>query len=328
MEYKHIIFLGCSFTQMKTFYYDHEKERYYDQWFADPDWTKKVAEYTGLRHKNVGESGKSNGGLLLQYLKAKAKLPPKDPCIVIGGLTVTTRMTFRGFAGVNTFRGNDDEDIIGMKQWQNMVLEDGFVWQNIVDLGQLSEQVRELGDQLFVFGNHCELTQPQFIDSLHSYITRHHRNINWGQPDINLRQLAREGLEVFANRMLNKIPPEFEPIKTKMDSYYPTTEEHNAKLLESLETVNRYSRIEQYARQNWIENKLGDPGLNFNAFTSYFEQPDDRHYLKITTDDGHPNQIGSNLLAEYVYYNLTQHELLKNAGFEPFLGSRYLKKYK
>jgi|MDTC01.2.fsa_nt_gb hypothetical protein len=326
MNFKHIIFLGCSFTQMKTFYYDHEKEQYYDQWFANPDWTKKVAEATHLRHKNVGESGKSNGGMLLQYLKAKAQLPPKDPCLVIGGLTVTTRQTFRGYAGVNTFRGNDDEDAIGSKQWQNMVLDDGFVWQTIVDLGQLSEQVRDMGDELFVFGNHCELTEPQFIESLHTFITKHHRNINWGQPDINLRQLAREGLEVFANRMLNKIPPGFEPVKEKMDYYFPTTDEHKKKLEECLQIITRYSRIEQYHREEWLRNRIGDPGLNFNAFSSYFEQPDNREFIKVTTSDGHPNQIGSDLLAEYLHYNLTQHKLLENAGFEPFISSKYLKK--
>lgn len=325
MQFKHIIFLGCSFTQMKTFYYDDEKERYFDQWFANPDWTKKVAEKTRLKHINVGESGKSNGGMLLQYLKAKASLPPEDPCIVIGGLTVTTRQTFRGYAGVNTFRGNEDEDAIGTKQWQNMVLEDGFVWQNIVDLGQLNEQVRELGDELFVFGNHMEVTEPEFINSLHTYLTKNFRNINWGQPDINLRQIAREGLEVVATRMLNKIPPGFEPVKEKMNYHHPFTLEHKKKLNESLQIITRYSRLEQFIIEEWISNRIGDVGLNFDSFTSYFEQPAQSYYMKVTTPDGHPNQIGSDLLAEYVHYNLVHHELLKNAEFEPFIGSEYLK---
>ena len=125
--------------------------------------------------------------------------------------------------------------------------------------------------------------------------------------------------------MLNKVPPEFEPVKARMDHYYPITEEHKNKLEESLQIITRYSRIEQYHRQEWMQSRLGDPGLNFNAFSSYFEQPDDNHYIKVTTTDGHPNQVGSDLLAEYIHYNLTQHELLENAGFEPFISSKYLK---
>lgn len=326
MNFKHIIFLGCSFTQMKTFYYDHEKERYKDVWFAEPDWTKLVAEWTGLRHKNVGESGKSNASLLRQYLTAKATLPPKDPCIVIAGLTVTTRMTYRGYAGITTFRGDShNEDAIGNKQWENTVIDDGFVWQNLIELGDLSETCTELGDQFFAFGNHCELTAPTFTESLNNYLDKNVHNIEWGQPDINLRQTARSGLEVFADRMLNKIPPEFQPIKDKMDANYPMTPELKHKLKRTCNIISRYSKIEDWHLQNMLENGIGDPGLNFNSFTSYFEQPDSNQYLKITTDDGHPNQTGSNLLAEYVYYNLTQHELLKNAGFDPFIGTRYLR---
>jgi len=325
MEYKHIIFLGCSFTQMKTFIHDPVKGCYIDRWFAEPDWTKLVAEWTGLRHKNVGESGKGNGSMLMQYLKAKASLPPKDKCIVVGGMTVTTRMTFRGYAGINTFRGDPGEDNIGTKQWENMIVDDGFVWQNVVDLGQLSEQVRELGDQLFVFENHCEMTQPTFIDSLHTFITKYHTKINWGQPDINILQLAREGLEVISDRMLNKIPPGFEPIKDYMNSWHRVTDEQQDKLKESLEIIATYSRVEQWHMEKWIRNNIGDPGLNFNALQSYFEENENSPRLKISHKDGHPNQTGSNLLAEYVYYNLTQHELLKNMGFDPFIGTRYLR---
>ena len=65
--------------------------------------------------------------------------------------------------------------------------------------------------------------------------------------------------------------------------------------------------------------------MNNNLISIVLGTYNRKHFLKITIDDGHPNQTGSNLLAEYVYYNLTQHELLKNAGFDPFIGTRYLR---
>ena len=308
MHFDNIICLGCSFTQMKMFYWNDERNCFDSEKYADPDWTERLQEYFGVNVINAGNSGHCNYQMELQYLKAKAKLNPNDKNLVIGGLTHTGRLWTRGYAGMSTFRGDPGEDAFGTTQWKKLVADDGLIWQMLIDIGSITNVVNNNNDTLMLFSNHCEVQPQRLLRDTLSYLNKHAESIDWGQPGTNLQNGLRLCFETLNDNFCRHLPKEYSGLRQYQIEKAGITFDNEAEQLQKIADIINTKTTNDFNEQlieHIIQCRGFDFGWNFNHIIDYFEDYNESPYLKVTTQrDAHPNHIGSDMIAEILIYNI------------------------
>lgn len=308
-DYDNIICLGCSFTQMKAFFWNDEKNKFDFEKYADPDWTERLGEYFDINVINAGNSGHSNAQMELQYLKTKAKLNPNDKNLVIGGLTHTGRIFTRGYAGLTVFRGDEGEDAFGTNQWKKFVADDGLVWQMLVDIGCLAKTVQDYDDDLLLFSNHCEVQSQTVLQHTLRYLQKYSPHIHWGQSTTNLQNNLRLCFDILNDNFCRELPDEYKSIRQyQIDlnniSKFDDEEYYLKKIAKIINNNSTNGFDEDYLEHIKISRGF-DFGWNFNHIINYCEDNPNTPYLKVTTQrDAHPNNIGSDIVAEILIYNI------------------------